>query len=142
MFLYGVQMISSLSKSSLGMKIGIFKSFGWSDTDIITMVQRLPFCLTLSEAKIRKVLKFFMGELGYESSYIASHPTLLMFSLEKRVLPRKKILELLKEKDLINLVPCLYTIMKCSECKFLENYVRCLRDEMPDVYDFYIKSGK
>ncbi|KAM3200474.1 hypothetical protein P3L10_032836 [Capsicum annuum] len=65
-----------------------------------------------------------------------------MFSLEKRVSPRKKILELLKEKDLINLVPCLYTIMKCSECKFLENYVRCLRDEMPDVYDFYIKSGK
>ncbi|PHT65870.1 hypothetical protein T459_30295 [Capsicum annuum] len=44
MFFYGVHMISSLSKSSLGMKIGIFKSFGWSDTDIITMVQRLPFC--------------------------------------------------------------------------------------------------
>ncbi|MCE0481225.1 hypothetical protein HAX54_038802 [Datura stramonium] len=141
MFFYGVKMLSSLSKSSLEMKLGIFRSFGWSDSDIITMVQRLPLCLTISEAKLSNVLKFFMGELEYESSYLASHPTLLMFSLEKRVLPRIKILELLKEKQLIKRVPCFYTVIKCSECQFLENYVLPLRNEMPEVYDFYIKSG-
>ncbi|XP_060197929.1 transcription termination factor MTERF2, chloroplastic-like [Lycium barbarum] len=133
MFFYGVEMLSSLSKSSLEMKLGIFKSFGWSDSDITMMVQRLPLCLTTSEAKLRNVLKFFMGELGYESSYIASHPTLLMFSLEKRVLPRNKILELLKEKKLIKRVPCFYTVIKCSEWEFLETYVLPLRDEMPEV---------
>ncbi|KAJ8541774.1 hypothetical protein K7X08_002590 [Anisodus acutangulus] len=142
MFFYGVESISSLSKSSLDMKLGVFKSFGWSDSDIITMVQRLPLCLVASEAKIRRMLKFFMGELGYESSYVASHPTLLMFSLEKRVLPRNKILELLKEKKRIKRVPCFYTVIKCSELEFLEKYVLPLRDEMPEAYDFYIKSGK
>ncbi|TMW97226.1 hypothetical protein EJD97_005934 [Solanum chilense] len=140
MFYYGVEMLSSLSKSSLEMKLGIFRSFGWSDSDIITMVQRLPLCLTTSEVKLRNVLKFFMEELGYESSYIARHPTLIMFSLEKRVLPRIKIWELLKEKQVIKKVPCFYTVIKCSEREFLENYVLPVRDEIPEVYELYIKS--
>ncbi|OIT02419.1 transcription termination factor mterf5, chloroplastic [Nicotiana attenuata] len=132
MFFYGVEMLSSLSKSNLEMKLGIFRSFGWSDSDIITMVQRLPLCLTTSEVKLRNILKFYVEELGYETSYIASHPTLLMFSFEKRVLPRNKILKLLKEKQLIKKVPCFYTVIKCSESEFLENYVMPLRDEMPE----------
>ncbi|KAL3339686.1 hypothetical protein AABB24_028343 [Solanum stoloniferum] len=140
MFYYGVQMLSSLSKSSLEMKLGIFRSFGWSDSDIITMVQRRPLCLTTSEVKLRNVLKFFMEDLGYESSYIARRPTLIMFSLEKRVLPRIKIWELLKEKQVIKKVSCFYTVIKWSERQFLENYVLPVRDEMPEVYEFYIRS--
>ncbi|XP_055822896.1 uncharacterized protein LOC129891529 [Solanum dulcamara] len=142
MFLYGVEMLSSLSKSSLEMKLGIFRSFGWSDSDIITMVQRLPLCLTVSEVKLRNVLKFFMGELGCGSSYVACHPTLIMFSLEKRVLPRIKIWELLKEKQVMERVPCFYTVIKCSEREFLEKYILLLREEMPEIYEFYIRSGK
>lgn len=140
MFYYGVEMLSSLSKSSLEMKLGIFRSFGWSESDIITMVQRLPLCLTTSEVKLRNVLKFFMEELRYESSYVARHPTLIMFSLEKRVLPRIKIWQLLKEKQVIKKVPCFYTVIKCSEREFLENYVLPVRDEIPEVYELYIKS--
>ncbi|XP_060197930.1 uncharacterized protein LOC132626915 [Lycium barbarum] len=74
MFKHGVEAIVSYAESTLKVKVEIFKSFGWSDTDILTMVQKLPYCLNAFEAKLRNGLKFFMNELGYDSSYIASHP--------------------------------------------------------------------
>ncbi|KAJ8541776.1 hypothetical protein K7X08_002592 [Anisodus acutangulus] len=112
MFLYGIQTLASLDESKLERRLEIFRSFGWSDSDICTMVRRLPYCLATSEPKIRQALKFFMMELGYESSYLASRPPLLKLSLEKRIMPRNEILKFLKEKQLITRKLSLHTVVK------------------------------
>ncbi|KAG5575998.1 hypothetical protein H5410_056132 [Solanum commersonii] len=57
-----------LHESTLERKLDIYRSFGWSHSDICTMVRKLPSCLTSSEAKIRITLKFFMNELGIQGS--------------------------------------------------------------------------
>ncbi|XP_016513443.1 transcription termination factor MTEF18, mitochondrial-like [Nicotiana tabacum] len=140
MFKHGLEAIVNFGESTLKMKLEIFRSFGWSDSDILTMVQKLPYCLTASEAKLRNGLKFFMNELGYKSSYIASHPTLLKLSLEKRVLPRNEIFKLLKEKRLLRRRLCLYTVVSYPESKFIENCVLPFRYELPELYELYMKS--
>ncbi|KAJ8541778.1 hypothetical protein K7X08_002594 [Anisodus acutangulus] len=139
MFLYGTEALASLDESKLERKFDIYQSFGWSDSDICTVVRKLPYCLTSSEDKVRITLKFFMNKLGYESSYLASRPSLLKYSLEKRVMPRNEILKFLKENQLLKGKLSLYTVAKCSELQFLEKYVLSFRTKMPEVYDLYMK---
>ncbi|KAG5612529.1 hypothetical protein H5410_023810 [Solanum commersonii] len=71
---YGFRVVSSQKKSMLDRKIGIFKSFGWSDDDILHMFRKLPYCLALSEVRIQKALNLFMKELGVNSAYLVSYP--------------------------------------------------------------------
>lgn len=59
MLFYGVDALASVSKSTIEIKYGIFRSFGWSNSDITTMARKLPYCLNLSEAKICNGLNFF-----------------------------------------------------------------------------------
>ncbi|CAN4116357.1 unnamed protein product [Withania somnifera] len=120
-------------------KFGIFKSFGWSDTDILTILQKLPHCVALSGARIQAALTFFMKEVRYKSIYIASHPSLLTYSLEKRVIPRYGIWKLANEKNLIKSRYEFYTVLTWSESKFLEKYVLPVKAELPHLYDLYIK---
>nr|XP_016458939.1 PREDICTED: uncharacterized protein LOC107782570 isoform X1 [Nicotiana tabacum] len=140
MFIHGVYALAWLDELTVKKRLEIFRSFGWSDSDIFTLVQTCPLCLTKSEAKIKNALNFLMKELGYESHYLASHPTFLTCSLEKRVLPRHNVLKLVSQKELTKCSLNLYTAVICSESKFLERYVLPFKDEMPEVYDLYIKS--
>ncbi|OIT04265.1 hypothetical protein A4A49_13582 [Nicotiana attenuata] len=137
MFLHGIEALASVfDESIVEKKLDIFQSFGWSDSDICEMVRRHPYCLNSSEAKIRSTLKFFMMELGYESSYLAFRPTLLVSSLEKRVMPRNEILKFLKENQLVTEKLSLYTVVMCSESKFLENYVLPFRPRCPKCMNY------
>ncbi|XP_059279870.1 transcription termination factor MTERF9, chloroplastic-like [Lycium ferocissimum] len=140
MFLHIVSVLASHSRSNLDKKVEIFKSFGWSDSDVLTMLQKLPYCVGLSDAKVRTALTFLMNELGHESVYIASRPSLLMCSLEKRVRPRYEIWKLVNEKKLTKCKWGFYTVVSCPESRFLEKYVLPLKAELPDLYDLYIKN--
>lgn len=137
MFFHGIHSLASVSKSTIEKKSEIFRSFGWSDSDIITMARNLPFSLSLSEDKIRKGLNFFMKELGYEPAYLASHPKILSYSLQKRVMPRHEVLKILKEKMLLKKKLSLYTAVSYSELSFVKEFVLCHKDEIPDLYEIY-----
>ncbi|XP_004250434.1 transcription termination factor MTERF9, chloroplastic [Solanum lycopersicum] len=140
MFLHGVEVLVLLDESKLERKLDIFRSFGWSDSDICLMVQKLPYCLASSEAKIKTTLKFFMNELGYEPNYLASRAPLLKFSMEKRIVPRNEILKFLKENQLLKGRLCLYTAVSFSESDFQKKCVLPFREKMPEMYDLYMKS--
>ncbi|XP_060189698.1 transcription termination factor MTERF9, chloroplastic-like [Lycium barbarum] len=139
MFYHIVGVLACFSESTVDMKFGIFKSFGWSDTDILTMLQKLPYCVGLSEARIQTALTILMEELGYKSIYIATHPSLLAYSLEKRLIPRYEMWKLVNEKNLITSRREFYTVMTWPKSKFLEKYVLPVKAELPDLYDLYIK---
>ncbi|KAI3757420.1 hypothetical protein L6452_04957 [Arctium lappa] len=133
-FADGIEMVASMTTSKLEMKFGIFRNFGWSDLEIITMARALPFCLSCSEAKLEASLNFFMNELGYTAAYLASHPKMLVYSLEKRVMPRNKVLEILKEKKVLKKNFSLCSVVALSEVKFVEDFVLPYRDFVPHLY--------
>ncbi|KAJ8530881.1 hypothetical protein K7X08_023762 [Anisodus acutangulus] len=135
MFPYGFHTLASQKKSRCEKKIGIFKSFGWSDDDVLTMFRKLPYCIALSEVKIQKGLNFFMKECGLEPAYLASRPSILVFSMEKRVLPRMKVLKILDEKKLQRRKYALYNVMSLTETKFIEYFVLPYKDQIPDLYE-------
>ncbi|XP_059281210.1 uncharacterized protein LOC132034889 [Lycium ferocissimum] len=135
MFPSGFRTLASQKKSTLERKIGIFKSFGWSDNDILEMFRKLPSCVSLSEVRIQKALNLFMKELGFEPAYLVSHPAILGYSLEKRVLPRMQVLKILDEKKLQRRKLALYGVVSMAESKFVEYFVLPYKDQIPDLYE-------
>ncbi|KAJ9560442.1 hypothetical protein OSB04_005602 [Centaurea solstitialis] len=138
MFLYGLSTISSLKGSSLQKKFEVLRSFGWSDSDINTIAKRQPVLFTCSEERLRKGLDFFMVELGYEPSWLATRGSVLMYSLEKRVKPRYQVFKVLKEKGVM---ACeLYTILCFSEVDFLSRFVLQYTEAIPGhLFDLFTK---
>ncbi|KAK4352453.1 hypothetical protein RND71_027971 [Anisodus tanguticus] len=135
MFPYGFQTLASQKKSRCEKKIEIFKSFGWSHDDVLTMFRKLPYCIALSEVKIQKGLNLFMKECGFGPAYLASRPSILNYSLEKRVLPRMQVLKILDEKKLKRRKWALYNVMSLTETKFIQYFVLPYKDQIPDLYD-------
>ncbi|KAK1413071.1 hypothetical protein QVD17_34803 [Tagetes erecta] len=139
MFSYGLSAVCSLNSLNLRKKFEVFKSFGWCDSDVFTLVNRQPLCLTHSEERLRKVLSFFMKELGYTSSWLSTRGNLLMYSLEKRVKPRYKVYVVLKEKGVMDKE--LQSVMCLSNADFVKNVVQRHRDDMPvHLYDSSTKT--
>ncbi|XP_016433103.1 transcription termination factor MTERF8, chloroplastic-like [Nicotiana tabacum] len=139
-FPYGFHTLACQRKSTLERKIGIFKSFGWSDNDILEMFRKLPLCFTQSEVRIKKALDLYMKELGSGPAYLASHPAILVYSLEKRVIPRMQVLKILDEKKLKRRKWSLYPVLMLTESKFREYFVLPYKDQIPDLYEPHMKT--
>ncbi|KAM3361332.1 hypothetical protein P3S68_016186 [Capsicum galapagoense] len=138
-FLHIVNVLVGLSQETVDKKYGIFKSFGWSDTDILNILQKLRYYVALSEAQIQTSLTFLMKEVRYKSTYVASHPSLVTYNLEKRLIPRYEMWKLINGKNLIKSRHGFYTVMTWSESKFLDEYALLVKAELPDLYGLYIK---
>ncbi|KAK4352450.1 hypothetical protein RND71_027968 [Anisodus tanguticus] len=134
-FLYGFKVLASLKKSTLDRKFRIFKSFGWSYDDILQIFRKLPLCVSLSEVRIQKALNLFMKELGFETAYLVSHPAILSFSLEKRVVPRLQVLKTLDENKFERRKLAFYTVVSLKESKFIDYFVLPYKDQIPDLYE-------
>ncbi|XP_055833841.1 uncharacterized protein LOC129902556 isoform X2 [Solanum dulcamara] len=139
LFIHGVDVFISMKESTIDTKLNVFRDYGWSKWDIIKLVQLLPYCLRLSEEKLRAAIDFYMVQLGLKPAYLASHPSLLMFSMKKRVLPRLEFMRSLVEQKLYNEDYNMYTVLLPSEQKFYQVYVLALKDKMPDVCELYNK---
>uniref|UniRef100_A0A803LJZ9 Reverse transcriptase zinc-binding domain-containing protein n=1 Tax=Chenopodium quinoa TaxID=63459 RepID=A0A803LJZ9_CHEQI len=99
-FLPGVYLACYKEESVKG-KCDIFKSYGWTHSDVLRLIGKNPYCLGYSEAMITKKLEFLTKVLGYKPAFLASHYNLMAYGLEKRLLPRHKLLLFLKEKALV-----------------------------------------
>ncbi|MCD7473080.1 hypothetical protein HAX54_014666 [Datura stramonium] len=91
----------------------IFKSFGWSDDDILEMFRKLPYCVAFSAVRIQKALNLFMKELGLGPAYLVSHPVLKI--LDEKKLERRKL--------------ALYTVVSLTETKFIEYFMLHYKDQ-------------
>ncbi|KAL7585351.1 transcription termination factor MTERF4, chloroplastic [Lactuca sativa] len=130
--------IASSSLSGMDKKMEVYKSFGFSDTELSTLFKNQPYCFALSEDTIRNKLSFFMNELGYTPSYLVTCPSLFSLSLEKRVKPRNKVLEILKER-MLDERKSLITLVSYPELRF-QDFLRRFEDKIPSLYQTYISS--
>ncbi|GAB4857556.1 hypothetical protein Ancab_015464 [Ancistrocladus abbreviatus] len=137
MFEWGFPVMATFNKANLQSKYEIFKSYGWSEADILTMARKLSRILRLSDASIRNRLNFFMNELGYEPGYLASHPRILTYSMEKRVVPRNTVLQVLKARNLVKPKTDLYRALCFEESQFLDKFVMPYKDVLPQLYEAY-----
>ncbi|KAA0034072.1 transcription termination factor MTERF9 [Cucumis melo var. makuwa] len=136
MFVDALKARIGMSDSTWNKKINVLKSLGWSEKEIFTLFKRMPECLARSEKKMRDVADFCFNTVKLEPGTVISYPMFFKLSIDKRLRPRYKVLEVLKVKKL----PTNITIARALtqvESKFVENCVLKHLDEIPNLMDIY-----
>ncbi|XP_059442852.1 transcription termination factor MTERF5, chloroplastic-like [Corylus avellana] len=123
----------AMSKTLWEQKMKAYRSFGLSEDEIFSAFKSQPFFLSVSEKKIKKSMSFFVNKLKMKPSLISKNPNILLFSLEKRIIPRCSVLQLLISKRLIKENTSIFHAIAMPENKFVEKLVTKYQNEVPDV---------
>ncbi|XP_062169029.1 uncharacterized protein LOC133875057 [Alnus glutinosa] len=123
----------AMSKTLWERKVEAFKSFGLSKDEIYSAFKRQPLFMLVSEKKIQKSMGFFVNKVKMKPSLIPKNHYLLLYSLEKRIIPRCSVLQLLISKRLIKENTNIFHAIRMSENKFVEKLVSKYQNEVPDV---------
>uniref|UniRef100_A0A0D9XQ62 Uncharacterized protein n=1 Tax=Leersia perrieri TaxID=77586 RepID=A0A0D9XQ62_9ORYZ len=129
--------ILGLPEEKLRSKIDLLSStIGCSIDSIGDMLCKIPKILGLSEKNLHRKMEFFVTKVGLEPTYILGNPMLLTFSLEKRVVPRHYVLQVLVAKGLIkDVVIC--TLVPMVEKNFVARYIDQYSNTVPGLADAY-----
>ncbi|EXB94316.1 hypothetical protein L484_002677 [Morus notabilis] len=136
LFVLAVRVMATVSKTLWEQKLESFISFGLSRDEVYLAFRLHPLCMLVSEKKIKKLMNFFTHKLNIEPSIISRRPRILRYSLEKRIIPRSSMLQLLMSKGLIKedfTMISLLSYLAMNEKNFMARWVRKYQNVLPDV---------
>lgn len=136
-FILALQVIRGMNKSTWRSKVDAFGKWGWSEDDVVLAFRRNPWCMSMSESKITGVMHIFVNEMGLDPLYMVRHPTMMMMSLQKRIVPRCLVFRVLLSKGLIRTTCSLSGFLGVPEKLFLEKIVTANLGEAPELLDLY-----
>ncbi|XP_059629866.1 uncharacterized protein LOC132272790 [Cornus florida] len=134
MFLPAIQAIRSMSIENWELKLEVFKSLGFSEDDILSVFRRAPVVFSLSESKINEITRLLLSTGKCDISYVVNHPFLLTLSVENRLKPRLRVLEVLESRNLLLKMPSLATVFPLTDKRFFEKYVLPYLDEVGELF--------
>uniref|UniRef100_A0A1D1YLI6 mTERF domain-containing protein 1, mitochondrial n=1 Tax=Anthurium amnicola TaxID=1678845 RepID=A0A1D1YLI6_9ARAE len=141
LFVAALCTLSNLSKSTLDSKVQLLRSFGWSQADLGLAFRRCPNFLNVSQKKLRTMMDFLLKEAGCSPVYVAGRPVLLGFSIERRLIPRFRVIQSLKMRCLRGGDHDLYNFMLLTDKKFVDKYIIPNREKAPEVLEAYLAAS-
>ncbi|KAL1833877.1 hypothetical protein ACET3Z_003528 [Daucus carota] len=114
-----------------GIKSKLFRSFGFSEDEIIFVFKKQPLCFILSAGRTRRIVEFLMNNLCWSPSRIAFSPNVMLYSLEKRTIPRCSVLQVLGSRNIIS-NRSLLSVLVMTEREFLKDFVVEHQDKVPE----------
>ncbi|KAB2063283.1 hypothetical protein ES319_A10G206700v1 [Gossypium barbadense] len=141
-FIHALRVICSVSNANWKKKVEAFMSLGWSKEEIFITLRKYPLCLACSERKLRFLMDFYVNIMKLDAQTIKSYPKLLLFSADKRIVARYKVLKVLESMKLIKEDKKIVWIMTLSEHDFLEQYITKNKDKIPGLLDLYQQAKK
>ncbi|XP_030973678.1 uncharacterized protein LOC115993845 [Quercus lobata] len=136
-FTTAVHAVRSMSKSTWERKFNVYKKWGWTEDEVSMAFRIQPWCMTVSEEKIMRVMDFLVNNMGMESSLIKKHSVLFSLSLEKRLIPRGLVLQVLLSKGLVKKNFQMHAYFECPEKTFLQKFVMIHEDEASELLKLY-----
>ncbi|WZZ13389.1 LOW QUALITY PROTEIN: hypothetical protein YC2023_106478 [Brassica napus] len=113
-----------LSEKNIADSVKTFLELGFSREEFVMIVKRHPQCLGLSAELVKKKTEFLVEEMNWPLKAVVSHPQVLGYSMEKRMVPRCNVIKALMSKGLLESVfPSLSFVLACTNEMFLERYV-------------------
>ncbi|XP_054821309.1 transcription termination factor MTERF4, chloroplastic-like [Prosopis cineraria] len=114
MFVYALRSISCLSVVKLDRKLELIQSCGFSKDETMQIFRRAPPLLLQSEQRLKFGIHVCMDNIMLPKSQLVNTPAILTLSLEKRVTPRWRVLQLLISKELLKKNP---SFLECYYCR-------------------------
>uniref|UniRef100_A0A0D9WNI0 Uncharacterized protein n=1 Tax=Leersia perrieri TaxID=77586 RepID=A0A0D9WNI0_9ORYZ len=140
MFHHGLIAVGLISKETAARKIQLLEELGFSRDDLLVIIRKGPNVMALSEEKIRRTVEFLKTDVGLEERYIAQRPALLLYSFERRLLPRHYLIKVIRTKGLLNCEFDYYSLASMSEKDFLQRFVDPYKGRIPGLADAYASS--
>uniref|UniRef100_A0A804M6H2 mTERF transcription factor n=1 Tax=Zea mays TaxID=4577 RepID=A0A804M6H2_MAIZE len=138
LFMQAVGVVTSFPPEKVAAKLDFFKrTLGCSESEVSNAVSKMPQILALSEATLLRKIEFLVNEGAIEPQYIMQRPILLAFSLEKRLVPRYRVIKVLQGKGLLNSNMSLSSLASLAEETFKSKFVDCHKDCVPGLADAY-----
>ncbi|KAJ4838477.1 hypothetical protein Tsubulata_021072 [Turnera subulata] len=137
LFLLALRTMTVRRKALWQEKLEVYRSFGMSKDEVYSAFKRQPQCMDASVKKIRKLMGFFTNELNLKPSAIANCPSIMILSLEKRIVPRCSVLQILMCKGLVKRDTNLIYKFRMSHSSFKERFVSKYQDVVPEVLEAY-----
>ena len=136
-FIQAVFAMVGMNKSTWERKVNVYKRWDLSQEEILAAFRKCPCCIIASEDKIMQVMDFYVNKMGFEASFIVNRPILIIYSLEKRLIPRASVIEVLQSKGLIKKNIHLARVFSSSENSFLQKFVTPYMDKVSDLLKLY-----
>ncbi|XP_058186997.1 uncharacterized protein LOC131303944 [Rhododendron vialii] len=137
MLVHAVYTVCGISGETLSSKFEMFRSFGFSMDECTGMFRKAPSLLRTSEDKLKFGIDFFLNDVKLERDVLVSNPSCLMFSMEKRVIPRYRVLQVIKSKRLLQKGPSFVCVLRLSEEEFLTKFISRFRDDEEELLVTY-----
>ncbi|QHO50882.1 Cullin [Arachis hypogaea] len=119
----------AVTKSRWDAKVHVLKKWGWSEQDFSEAYRRHPQFMLRSEDKLNAVMSFWISNLGWDSSAFRIRPVLFGYSLEKRLIPRAKVIKYLLSNGLMKKNASIITPFSLTEKLFLEKCITCFEEK-------------
>ena len=137
-FVHAVYAMVGVNKSKWERKVKAYKRWGLSEEEILLAFRTSPHCILASEDKIMRIMDFLVNKMGLEASLIVKRPELVSNSLEKRLIPRASVIEVLLSKGLVVKKNIYFpTMFQSSEKSFLQKFVTPYREKASDLLKLY-----
>ncbi|XP_066378586.1 transcription termination factor MTERF8, chloroplastic-like [Miscanthus floridulus] len=137
MFKHMVAAMSRTNKEKNAATLEFLKrSLGCSESEAAFAVSKTPSILGLSDECLLPKIQFLNNEVGLEPQYILQNPSLLTYSLEKRLVPRYCAMKILRAKGLMNSNFC--RLAQIGEQKFRLKFIDRHKDSVSGLVHAYV----
>ncbi|XLR08756.1 hypothetical protein S83_036694, partial [Arachis hypogaea] len=119
----------AVTKSQWDAKVDVLKKWGWSEQDFSEAFRRHPHFMLRSKDKLNAVMSFWISNLGWDSSAFRIRPCLFGYSLEKRLIPRAKVVKYLLSNGLMKKNASIITPFSLTEELFLKKCITCFEEK-------------
>ncbi|KAJ4841648.1 hypothetical protein Tsubulata_034079 [Turnera subulata] len=136
-FPLAIHCISWVSKSKRERKLELLRSLGWSETALGSALTVQPMLMLCSEEKIRRIMHFFVNKVGLMPSNVAMYPNVFLLSLERNIIPRCSVVNLLLSKGLVKKNLCFLSVFNMGKARFEKKFVTAWKEDCPEVIKAY-----
>jgi mTERF domain-containing protein, mitochondrial len=141
MFLLAFKAVGAYNKDKLARRMEFFKvKYGLSQEEVSTVFKKYPVILSLSTDNIKSHMDFLIQKAKLDTRIVTSHPFLLGYSLEKRLVPRHNVLSILAAKGLKKDLS-LSSVCYFTERRFREKFVEPYKKDVPELVDAYFSAA-
>ncbi|CAN0908627.1 Transcription termination factor MTERF8, chloroplastic [Linum grandiflorum] len=137
MFVHGLYTVSGWSDATLERKFAIFNDFGFSREECLDMFRKAPVLLRCSEEKLKLGIDFYLNTMKLAKEMICCRPSMLMYSMTERVIPRYRVLEIMESKALFEKRPNFSSVVSLTNEKFIEKFVFWSFDDAEELLMVY-----
>eukprot|EP01018_Ginkgo_biloba_P036417 Gb_03684 [translate_table: standard] len=136
MFPHAVFVVSSMNKMTLERKIKFLMGLGLSEEEVLLTFRKSPYILATSEKKLQCNMDFLVNTLKCEPSLIMLYPQFFMTSMEAKIIPRYRVLQMLRSMQLPKESFSVINMISTSEKRFLDKFVYKY-GESSGLYELY-----